>query len=204
MSQDQNHVRMEATPVTFTGSRDGMNNVEPSYRLTISDRYLRSGGSGDGTMCISHAEPLCCDQGESEMSSQKTDNFTESREAEPLTRPVAYLVWSDLSEFDSHPVSTELARESADAHVGVSDLRHLMRWRRKWWDLLRSPISAEECLTCERMINAISVAIGMSQPDRARKLRDINQAKRQRQEVADRAAAEADAVAAWQDFRRPA
>ena len=62
-----------------------------------------------------------------------------------------------------HPISREDATNFARRTVGIWKLRTVMVQRNGWWQKLRDAQTPEEKLTCERMITALSEAIGLHQ-----------------------------------------
>jgi hypothetical protein len=64
-----------------------------------------------------------------------------------------------------HPVSKQDATSFARGTVGLWKLRTVINQRNDWWNKLRAARTPEERLTCERMINALSEAIGLHQPE---------------------------------------
>lgn len=62
-----------------------------------------------------------------------------------------------------HPISREDATNFARRTVGIWKLRTVMVQRNGWWQKLRAAQTPEEKLTCERMITALSEAIGLHQ-----------------------------------------
>lgn len=62
-----------------------------------------------------------------------------------------------------HPVSKQDATNFALRTVGIWKLRTVIKLRNDWWQKLRAAQTPEEKLTCERMITALSEAIGLHQ-----------------------------------------
>lgn len=99
-----------------------------------------------------------------------------------------------LHNVDRHPISLDEARQLCNPHVGLPSSRLLSRWRNEWWDLLRKSERPEVKLSCERMINAINIAIGLDQHARGA---ELAQANREADDRASAEAAEADAIDRW-------
>lgn len=75
---------------------------------------------------------------------------------------------------DEHPWSREKAKQIAYASIGLWGRRTIFNCRREWWDRLRAATTPEEKVTCERMINYISEAIGLHQHERGKALCENN------------------------------
>lgn len=75
---------------------------------------------------------------------------------------------------DEHPWSHEKAKQIAYASIGRWKPRTTFNRRREWWDRLRAATTPEEKVTCERMINYISEAIGLHHHERGRALCESN------------------------------
>ena len=95
-----------------------------------------------------------------------------------------------LDAFDAHPVSVAAVAAICDPLIGMIRPFTLHRWRLAWWDALRGASTPEEKLTCERMLDRISVTIGLCEPEKGAAM------ARQNREIRDQASiAEADAAA---------
>ena len=73
-----------------------------------------------------------------------------------------------------HPVSVDEARAFALRSVGLWTLRTIFKRRNQWWDHLRAATTPEEALTCQRMINAFSEAIGLHRHEEGKALAENN------------------------------
>lgn len=62
---------------------------------------------------------------------------------------------------EGHPVSIEAARARTTGLVGIAPPRAFFKLRRQWWASLRAAKTPEEKLTCQRMIDGLSEAIGL-------------------------------------------
>lgn len=104
-------------------------------------------------------------------------------------------------QFDeiAHPVDRSLAEDSARSLVGIGNERGPYRARREWWDLLRRSETPEQRLTCQRMIDALGIAIGLQDWAEGRALCERNRAHADTAATHEREAA---AVAEWSGFGR--
>ncbi len=99
----------------------------------------------------------------------------------------------------AHPVDAAMARASARSLVGVGALRGPVAARREWWDLLRRSETPEQRLTCQRMIDALGIAIGLQDWAEGRALCERNRAAA---DAFHARARELEAVAEWVGFGR--
>lgn len=93
-----------------------------------------------------------------------------------------------------HPVSLEAAKRLTMSQIGVSSDRSFQVQISAFWDKLRRATTPEEKLTCERMINALGLARGMSRHEEGSQIAAANDADRKRKGEED---AERRAVDRW-------
>lgn len=89
-----------------------------------------------------------------------------------------------------HPVSKQDATNFALRTVGTWRLRTVIKLRNDWWQKLRAAQTPEEKLTCERMITALSEAIGLHQHELGAQLCKDNPHTRSDREVTEEERAE--------------
>lgn len=89
-----------------------------------------------------------------------------------------------------HPVSKQDATNFALRTVGTWRLRTVMVQRNDWWKKLRAAQTPEEKLTCERMITALSEAIGLHQHELGAQLCKDNPYTRSSRELTEEERAE--------------
>lgn len=91
-----------------------------------------------------------------------------------------------------HPVSKQDAINFARSTVGSWRLRTVISQRNDWWNKLRAARTPEEKLTCERMITALSEAIGLHQHDLGAQLFKDNPHNRSSREPTEEELAESE------------
>lgn len=111
---------------------------------------------------------------------------------------------SDPNSFTQHPISQDAAFDLCERLVGIGRPSRYHRWvdcLPVWWERLRNAPTAEEKLTCERMINALNRAAGMHVMEYAARLVARNKARIDREQAdkaaAEKAAEEAAAIDRW-------
>lgn len=127
--------------------------------------------------------------------------FAQVSEPEPRQVPLM-----DPSRFTQHPISEAEAQNACRCDIGLTRFpRRLRDYLPIWWAKLCASETPEEMLTCERMINAINVCIGLHSYELGRKIAEANVERQNRENAeesaATRAAAEAAAIDRWRRIR---